>query len=119
LQINFVSRLELEEEQRLKQEGCVPTFKDFELIKVLGKGGFATVYMVRKRSNGMLYAMKTVKKASVKQNEARFSQVLRERNILSKLKSPYLVELHYAFQTRNYYCLVIDLCTGGELFYYL
>jgi len=45
--------------------------------------------------------------------------VLRERNILAQLTSPYLIKLHYAFQTRNYYCLVIDLCTGGELFYYL
>jgi serine/threonine protein kinase len=44
----------------------MPSFKDFEIIKVLGKGGFATVYMVRKRSTGKLYAMKTVKKASVK-----------------------------------------------------
>ena len=30
-----------------------------------------------------------------------------------------MVQLHYAFVTKNYYCLVIDLCTGGELFYYL
>jgi serum/glucocorticoid-regulated kinase 2 len=109
----------MEEEWRNKSEGRVPTFRDFEFIKVLGKGGFATVYMVRKRSSGMLYALKTVKKASVKQNEARFQQVLRERNILSQLKNPFLVKLHYAFQTKNYYCLVIDLCTGGELFYYL
>ena len=29
------------------------------------------------------------------------------------------MQLHYAFVTQNYYCLVIDLCTGGELFYYL
>jgi serum/glucocorticoid-regulated kinase 2 len=35
------------------------------------------------------------------------------------LKNPFLVQLHYAFVTTNYYCLVIDLCTGGELFYYL
>lgn len=38
---------------------------------------------------------------------------------MSQLKNPFLVQLHYAFQTKNYYCLVIDLCTGGELFYYL
>ena len=63
----------MEEEFRNKVDGRVPTFRDFEFIKVLGKGGFATVYMVRKRSNGMLYAIKTVKKTSVKQNEVRFN----------------------------------------------
>ena len=93
--------------------------RDFEFIKVIGRGGFATVYMVRMRTSGMLYAMKMVKKASVMQNEIRFTQVLRERNILSQLQNPFLVSLHYAFETTNYYCLVIDLCTGGELFYYL
>jgi len=72
LQVNFISRLEMEEEWRNKSQGRVPTFRDFEFIKVLGKGGFATVYMVRKRSSGMLYALKTVKKASVKQNDTRF-----------------------------------------------
>lgn len=113
LKVNFVTRAEHQAKKRL------PTLKDFELIKVLGKGGFATVFMVRKRATGKLYAMKTVKKASVKQNESRFQQVLRERNILARLKSPYLVQLHYAFETKNHYCLVIDLCTGGELFYYL
>jgi len=72
LQVNFISRAELEEETRSKSKGLMPSFKDFELIKVLGKGGFATVFMVRKRSNGMLYAMKTVKKSSVNHNNSRF-----------------------------------------------
>lgn len=31
----------------------------------------------------------------------------------------FIVQLHYAFTSRNYYCLVLDLCTGGELFHYI
>ena len=42
-----------------------------------------------------------------------------ERQIWEQLQNPFLVQLHYAFVTTNFYCLVIDFCTGGELFYYL
>jgi serine/threonine protein kinase len=51
----------------------VPSLRDFEFIKVLGTGGFATVYMVRKKTTGMLYAMKTVRKESLKQDQVRFN----------------------------------------------
>ena len=54
-------------------------FGVFDFIKVLGTGGFATVYMVRKRTTGMLYAMKLVKKDGVKQDEVKFAQVYTER----------------------------------------
>ena len=40
----------------------IPSIKDFKFLKVLGKGGFATVYMVRHNPTGKLYAMKCVKK---------------------------------------------------------
>lgn len=45
--------------------------------------------------------------------------MLSERNILTQIQDPFIVQLHYAFTTRNYYCLVLDLCTGGELFHYI
>lgn len=35
------------------------------------------------------------------------------------MQHPLIVQLHYAFTTKNYYCLVLDLCTGGELFHYI
>ena len=63
LRVNYVSKFDFEEDNRKKQENAVPSLRDFEFIKVIGKGGFATVYMVRKRTTGKLYAMKTVKKA--------------------------------------------------------
>ena len=59
------------------------TIKDFEFLKVLGRGGFATVYMVRNKTNGRLYAMKAVKKQSVADARLKIEQVIRERNILT------------------------------------
>ena len=65
LKVNYVAREELEEESSSKQ---VPSLRNFDFVKVLGTGGFATVYMVRKRTTGKLYAMKLVKKDGVKQD---------------------------------------------------
>ena len=62
MKVNYVSKFDLDEDARKKKEKVVPSLRDFEFIKVIGKGGFATVYMVRMRTSGMLYAMKTVKK---------------------------------------------------------
>ena len=70
LKVNYVSKEELDEDNCSKQ---VPSLRNFDFIKVLGTGGFATVYMVRKRTTGMLYAMKLVKKAGVKQDSVKYS----------------------------------------------
>lgn len=42
-----------------------------------------------------------------------------ERKILGTLDNPFIVQLHYAFQTKDYLHLVLDFCPGGELFYHL
>lgn len=39
--------------------------KDFDFIKTLGQGGFANVNMVRKKTNGFLYAMKMISKKRI------------------------------------------------------
>ena len=91
---------------------------DFELIRVLGKGSFGKVTLVRKISNDKLYAMKVLSK----QNIIRKKQVEHtrtERRILGKITHPYIVKLHYAFQTDKKLYFVLDYAAGGELFYHL
>lgn len=39
--------------------------------------------------------------------------------ILEKLSHPFIVKLHYAFQTPEKLYFVIDFLNGGELFYHL
>ena len=45
--------------------------------------------------------------------------IIAERDILEKVKNPYIVGLHYAFQTETKLYFVIDFLNGGELFTYL
>lgn len=94
------------------------SIEDFDLLKVLGKGSFGKVMMVRKKDSNKIYAMKTLRKAAlIKRNQLLHTKT--ERNILQNIKHPFLTSLAYAFQTPEKLYLVMDFCGGGELFYWL
>jgi hypothetical protein len=80
------------------QTARVPHLSDFEILQVIGKGGFSKVWQVRKRDTGMLYAMKVISKSFVIK-KGKVEQMLTERRILSRMRHPFVVRLHYAFQT--------------------
>lgn len=90
----------------------------FEFLKVIGKGGSATVLQARKLDTGQLFAVKVLNKRCL-QREDKVAQSLTERSILAKMSHPFVVKLHYAFQTDSHLYLVLDFCPGGELFYHL
>ncbi|KFD68571.1 hypothetical protein M514_00300 [Trichuris suis] len=89
----------------------------FELLKVLGQGSFGKVFLVRKvvgKDAGVLYAMKVLKKATLKVNDR--TRTKAERNILAQINHPFIVKLHYAFQTEGKLYLILDFLRGGDLF---
>lgn len=96
------------------------TVDDFDLLKVLGRGSFGKVMLVKKKDDpsGTLYAMKTLRKSAlVKRNQ--LAHTTTERIILQTIKSPFLVHLIYAFQTADKLYMVLDYMGGGELFFWL
>ena len=75
--------------------------QDFELRKVLGKGGYGKVFQVRKLTGddkGKIFAMKVLKKATIVRNSKDTAHTKAERNILEAVKHPFIVDLLYAFQ---------------------
>ncbi len=89
----------------------------FELLKVLGQGSFGKVFLVRKvfgEDSGTLYAMKVLKKATLKVRDRMRTKM--ERNILVDVNHPFIVKLHYAFQTEGKLYLILDFLRGGDLF---
>ncbi|XP_027256942.1 ribosomal protein S6 kinase alpha-2 isoform X3 [Cricetulus griseus] len=89
----------------------------FELLKVLGQGSYGKVFLVRKVSGsdaGQLYAMKVLKKATLKVRDRVRSKM--ERDILAEVNHPFIVKLHYAFQTEGKLYLILDFLRGGDLF---
>ncbi|XP_023242784.1 ribosomal protein S6 kinase beta-1-like [Centruroides sculpturatus] len=96
--------------------------KDFELLKVLGKGGYGKVFQVRKitgKDKGNIFAMKVLKKATIVRNQKDTAHTKAERNILEAVKHPFIVDLIYAFQTGGKLYLILEYLSGGELFMHL
>lgn len=89
----------------------------FVLLKVLGQGSFGKVFLVRKITppdDNQLYAMKVLKKATLKVRDRVRTKM--ERDILAEVNHPFVVRLHYAFQTEGKLYLILDFLRGGDLF---
>lgn len=72
--------------------------KDFEILKVIGRGTFGKVFQARKSDTGRMMA---------------------ENAVLKRIDHPFIVNLKYAFQNEAHLFMVIDFLSGGELFYHL
>lgn len=86
----------------------------FVCDRLLGKGSFGEVFCVRHKVSQTTYAMKVLQKSKVLSGNL-LSYVLTERNILSFIHHPYIVTLHYAFQTSSHLVLVLSFCPNGNL----
>jgi p90 ribosomal S6 kinase len=87
---------EIEIKNITKEGSDKPMPSHFELLKVLGEGSFGKVFLVRKITlpdAGTLYAMKVLKKATLKVRDRERTKM--ERNILASINHPFIVKLHY------------------------
>jgi len=97
------------------------TVSDFDLLKVVGKGAFGKVMLVRKKagnSAGKIYAMKVLKKSVI----AALGQVEHtksERDILFVIRHPFIVRLRFSFQSDDKLFLITDYYNGGSLYSHL
>jgi serum/glucocorticoid-regulated kinase 2 len=73
---------------------------------------------VRKKDDGRIYAMKVLKKEMVLRRR-QYEHTLAERRILQNISHPFIVSLHFAFQTEHKLYMVFDFFNGGELYHYL
>jgi len=94
------------------------TVEDFTFLKVLGKGSFGKVVMVEKKNTGSIYAMKILRKDAIKKRNQKL-HTKAERDILQNMDSPFIVQMHYAFQSATKLYLIMDFMNGGELFFHL
>ena len=101
-------------------KGPKVTMDDFDIVKVLGRGAFGKVMLVKKKddTSKKLYALKTWKKADiVKANQV--EHTMTERFVLEHIESPFLVHMSYAWQTPEKLYVVMDYLTGGEIFFWI
>ena len=90
------------------------TIRDYESLAIIGRGAFGEVHVCRQKTTGEIVAIKKIKK------EELFSknQVIHVRNeqlFMSKVKSPWIVDLKASFQDEEYLYLVMEYLPGGDL----
>ena len=90
----------------------------FEYISIIGRGGFGKVWKVCHKQTKKLYAMKEMNKAKIIDKKSEKS-VKSERDLLSKLNHPFIINMHFSFQDTDNLYLVMDLLTGGDLRYHI
>jgi serum/glucocorticoid-regulated kinase 2 len=77
--------------------------------------------LVQKRegkNRGQLFAMKILKKTHLVKRR-QIERTRTERIVLSVVNHPFIMKLHYAFQSPDKLYFVLDYCPGGELFFHL
>ncbi|KAF9413408.1 hypothetical protein BGZ94_000735, partial [Podila epigama] len=91
-----------------------PSIKDFDFIKPISKGAFGSVFLAKKRATGDYYAIKVLKKSDmIAKNQV--TNVKAERMILmNQTDSPFVVNLYFSFQSKEYLYLVMEYLNGGD-----
>ncbi|KAA0708759.1 Serine/threonine-protein kinase MRCK beta [Triplophysa tibetana] len=87
---------------------------DFEMLKVIGRGAFGEVAVVKMKHTERVYAMKILNKWEMLKR-AETACFREEREVLVNGDCQWITTLHYAFQDDNYLYLVMDYYVGGDL----
>lgn len=87
------------------------TISDFNIIKVIGKGGYGEVRVVQKKDTKEIFAMKTLQKKKMLEKKQE-KHVRTERDLMVSVDNWLLVQLLYSFQDPKYLYLVMEFCPG-------
>uniref|UniRef100_A0A8C8HTL1 Rho-associated protein kinase 1 n=1 Tax=Oncorhynchus tshawytscha TaxID=74940 RepID=A0A8C8HTL1_ONCTS len=104
---NFLNRCNKIRDLRMKAE-------DYEVVKVIGRGAFGEVQLVRHKATRKVYAMKLLSKFEmIKRSDSAF--FWEERDIMAFANSAWVVQLFYAFQDDRCLYMVMEYMPGGDL----
>ena len=98
--------------------GSPLTIGDFDILKNIGTGAYGKVKLARKKDTGSIYAIKTIHKNKLVEKK-RVDYIMQERNALTTVSCPFIVQLYYAFQNERKCYLCLEYVPGGDLFAHL
>ena len=100
-------------------------FCNWKILKLIGQGAYAKVYLIQHKSISAdgapklsQYAMKVYNKKQLIDSDL-IDSTMQERQILLDMENPFILGLHYAFQTQKRLYFVTDFVSGGDLFQYI
>ena len=89
------------------------SIRDYESISIIGRGAFGEVHVCREKKTGQIVAVKKIKKdVLIIKNQV--IHVRNEQLFMSRVKSPWIVELKASFQEDDYLYLVMEYLPGGD-----
>lgn len=91
---------------------------DFTILKVIGRGSYGKVLLVKKIDTEEILAMKILKKKEMMVRN-QVIHIKTERRIMEMINHPFIIKLEYAFQNKHKLYLLTKFCPGGELFYHM
>lgn len=94
------------------------SLRDFDVLRMIGKGSFGKVLLIRRKQTLQLYAVKILDKSFLMRKQ-QVEHTKTERRVLASIMHPFIVCLHYAFQSKSKLFFVLDYCPGGDLFFHL
>ena len=91
------------------------SLKNFEILNKIGEGAYSEVHKVKRKSDGVIYALKKVKFGSLTAKEKENS--VNEIRILASISHPNVITFKEAFidETSNHLCLITEFADGGDL----
>ena len=93
--------------------------KNFSMLRVIGKGSFGKVILAKHNRSDQMYAIKVMEKEIIIEQDA-VDRIMSEHNVLLANEAhPFVVSLHYSFQTPLKLYFVLDYVNGGELYFHL
>ena len=93
-------------------------FKSFDILELLGHGAFGKVFKCRLKNQEKEYAMKVLKKSFLWRNK-HLKYAITECNILKMAEHPFVIKMHFSFQTPDNLYMILDYCSGCDLAYHL
>ena len=102
-----------QESEELRKTRQKQTIRDYESLTVIGRGAFGEVHVCRVIKTGDIVAIKKIKKELL----AKKNQIIHVRNeqlFMSKVKSPWIVDLKASFQEDDFLYLVMEFLPGGD-----
>jgi len=116
---NNNSLVESSESTNSGESGRKVTLKEFNMIKLVGKGSFGKVFLVTSKTTNEFYAMKALKKDAVLQDDDVECTML-ERDVC-KLgsRNPFLTNLFCTFQNEGFLFFLMEFLNGGDLMFHI
>ena len=89
-------------------------FDEYEIKEKLGEGAYGCVYKVTQKSTNFLRAVKAIQRKHIDSNS--FSN---EIAVLKTVDHPNIIKLFDCYYDNNFYYMVEEYCSGGDLFDYI